>query len=125
MEPMAESLALHIARNPWGHSEAEKRAAALRLADLCERWKRAGQSPGSPPPPRSQELRGVREAVYGDQEGRLLLECLSAEGEVSAQQGGKVIGAAVHTSPRRSAEDARLGPRPPPHLPLVLARVNL
>ena len=38
---MTENDAMHIARNPWGRSEQERREAALELADRVERWRRA------------------------------------------------------------------------------------
>lgn len=38
---MTENDALHIVRNPWGHSEQQKRLAALTCADLAEGYKSA------------------------------------------------------------------------------------
>lgn len=38
---MTENDALHIVRNPWGHTAEEQREAALELADRVDRWRRA------------------------------------------------------------------------------------
>lgn len=38
---MTEQEALHIVRNPWGHSDQEQRRAALKIAILVERYRNA------------------------------------------------------------------------------------
>lgn len=38
---MTEQEAIHITRNPYGHSEGVVREARLKVCDRLERWKKA------------------------------------------------------------------------------------